>query len=162
MQWVKLCVTTTSFSVLVNGRPQGGWFQPQRGIRQGCSLAPLLFIVVINTLAIYTTRMCSRGYISGFQTSGTLEGIPLLQYTDDTTFFIQGYETAALTLSNMMDIFSNFFGLQLNRAKSIFLGFKLSTEEESRCVGHLATPIGTLPVWYLGLPLVGRRLRIQD
>ena len=121
--WVKLYVTTTSFSVLVNGRAQGRWFQPERGIRQGCPLAPLLSILAADALAICTTRMCSRGYLSGFQTAGTPDGILLLQYADDTTFFIQGSETATRTLSSMMDIFSYFFGLQLNRANSI-CGFR--------------------------------------
>ena len=78
--------------------------------------------------------------------AGTPEGIPLLQYADDTTFFVQGSEAVACTLSSMMDIFSDFLGLQLNRAKFIFLGFGLSTEEESRCARHLVTPIGKLPV----------------
>ena len=143
-------------------RPQGGWFQPQRGIRQGCPLAPLLFILAADALAICTTRLSSQGYLSGFQTAGSPVGIPLLQYADDTTFFIQGSEIAACTLSNMMNIFYDFSGLQLNRAKSIFVGFGLSTEETSRCARLLETPIGTLPVRYLGLPLANRRLRVQD
>ena len=140
----------------------GGWFQPQRGIRQGFPLAPLLFILATEALAICTMRLCSRGYLSSFQTAKTPEGIPLLQYADDTTFFVQGSEAAARTLSSMMDIFSDFLGLQLNRVKSIFVGFRLSTEEELRCARHLATPIGTLPVQYLGVPLADRRLRVQD
>ena len=94
--------------------------------------------------------------------AGCPVGIPLLQYVDDTTFFIQGSEIAARILSNMMNIFSDFSGLPLNRAKSIFVGFGLSTEETSRCARLLETPIGTLPVRSLGLPLADRRLRVQD
>ena len=93
---------------------------------------------------------------------GTPEGTPLLQYADDITFFIQGSENAARTLFSMMDIFSNFFGLQLNKDKSIFVGFGLSTEEVSRCAQHLATLIGALPIQYLGLLLVDRWLRLKD
>ena len=78
--------------------------------------------------------------------AGTPDEIPLLQYADDTTFFIQGSETAARTLSSMMDIFYDFSGLQLNRAKYIFVGFGLSIEEALRCVRLLVTPIGILPV----------------
>ena len=78
VRWVKLCVTTVSYSVFVNGQPQGGWFQPQRGIRHGCPLAPLLFILAIDALAICTMSLCSRGHLSGFRTAGTPEGISLL------------------------------------------------------------------------------------
>ena len=146
VRWVKQCVTTTTFAVLVNGRPQGGWIHPQRGIRQGCPLAPLLFILAADALAVCTGQLCSKGHIVGFQSSSVPGGIPLLQYADDTTFFIQGSWAAAHTLSIMMDIFSDFSGLHLNRAKSAFIGFGLSPEEVAGCSRILATPTAELPM----------------
>ena len=113
-KWVKQCATIVSFAILVNGRLQGGWIHPQRGIRQGCPLAPLLFILAADALAVCTLQLCSRGHIAGFQSLGIPGGIPLLQYADDTTFFIQGSWAAAHTLSVMMDIFSDFSDLRLN------------------------------------------------
>ena len=86
--WVKQCVTTSSFAVLVNGRPQGGWIYPQRGIRQGCLLAPLLFILAVDALAVCTAQVCAHGALTGFQSTSVPGGIPLLQYVNDTTFFI--------------------------------------------------------------------------
>ena len=162
VRWMKLCVATSSCSVLINGQTQGGWFQPQRGLRQGCPLAPLLFILAADALAFCTMRLCSHGHLSGFQTAGHPGGIPLLHYADDNTFFIQGAETAARTLSQIMNIFADFSGLQLNRAKSSFVGFGLTSEEIARCAKILATQIATLPLRYLGLPLTDRRLRTQD
>ena len=75
---MKQCVCTMTFAVLINGRPQGGWIHSQRGSIQGCLLAPLLFILAANTLAICTERLCIRGYLTGFQTMGRPRGIPLL------------------------------------------------------------------------------------
>ena len=40
IQWVMQCVTTTSFSMLINGSPYS-FFKPKRGLRQGDP--PLLF-----------------------------------------------------------------------------------------------------------------------
>ena len=69
---------------------------------------------------------------------------------------------AAHTLSIMMDIFLDFSGLRLNRVKSTFVGFGLSAEEMGGCFQILATPIGVLPIRYLGVLLVDRRLWLQD
>ena len=118
--------------------------------------------MAVDTLALCMMRLCSRGHLSGFQTTSIPGGIPLLQYAGDTTFFIQGSEIAARTLSMMIDVFTDFSGLQLNQAKSTVVGFGLSTEELSRYAEILASPIGTLPLQYLGLSLTDRRLRTQD
>ena len=162
VRWMNQCVTTPTFATLVNGRPQGGWIHPQRGIRQDCPLAPLLFILAADALAVCTHQMCWRGSLTGFQSPGVPTGIPLLQYADDTTFFVQGAWTVAHTLSTVMNIFSDFSGLRLNRAKSSFIDFGLSPEEMTGCSRLLATQINTLPIRYLGVPLVDRRLRTLD
>ena len=159
---MKQCVTTPTFAFLVNGCPQGRWIHPQQGIRQGCPLAPLLFILTADALAVCTLQLCRSGAFAVFQSSNIPGNIPLLQYADDTTFFIQGSWAAAHTLSTMMYIFSDFSDLQLNRAKSSFIGFRLSSEELAGCAWILATPIGASPIRYLGVPLVDPRLRIRD
>lgn len=55
---MKACITTTSFAVIVNGGPS--FFQASHGLRQGYSLSPRLFLVVmegLNTMII-KTREC--------------------------------------------------------------------------------------------------------
>ncbi len=45
--WIKLimmCINTASYSVLINGE-QCGFFQVSRGIRQGDSLSPCIFLL---------------------------------------------------------------------------------------------------------------------
>ena len=156
------CVCTTTFAILVNGRPQGGWIHPHWGIRQGCPLAPLLFILAADTLAICTEQLCIRGYLTGFQTTGRPGGIPLLQYADDTTFFICGSTVAAHHVSTMLVIFSDFSSLQLNRSKSSVVGIGLESEELAQVAVVLSTPIASFPIGYLGLPLTEGRLRNRD
>ena len=161
VRWVKQCVCTNTFVVLVNGRPRGGWIHPQRGIWQSCPLAPLLFILAAETLVVCTERLCVQGLLVGFQTAGWYGGVPLLQYADDTIFFMEGSVEAAEKVSTLLDMFSNFSGLSLNRAKSTFIGFGISAEERGQCAHILSTPAGSLPIRYLGLPLVEGQMRVR-
>ena len=111
---IKYCITSHSFSVLVNGQSEGGWIKQQKGVRQGCPLAPLLFVLAVDALAIYITQECSHGRLQGFQTTNYPSGIPMLQYADDTTFFMEGSMEATKNLSRLLDQLADVSVLQIN------------------------------------------------
>jgi hypothetical protein len=45
VNWIMACLNSVSFSILLNGSTTT-FFQAERGIRQGCPLSPLLFLLV--------------------------------------------------------------------------------------------------------------------
>ena len=100
-------------------------------------------------------RRCGRG--ARFQ-----GGITLLQYANDTIFFMEGSVEEAENLSTLLNMFADCLGLQVNEAKSVFVSFGMSMMEEANCASAFGTPIGTLPIRYLGFPLSGGHLHNDD
>ena len=90
------------------------------------------------------------------------QGIPLLQYAYDTMFLLEGTIEAAKHMSVMLDIFSYFSGLCLNRDKSTLVTFNMPEEEAARCLVILATLRESLPIRYLGMLLSAGWVSIQD
>lgn len=60
--WIKICVTSPSFFVLVN-RSLKKNFKGSRGLRQGDLLSPCLFIMVANLVRRLSTRAAKVGLI---------------------------------------------------------------------------------------------------
>ena len=50
ISWVKACISKPWIALLVNGRA-APFFQASRGLRQGCSLSPLLYAIQASVLS---------------------------------------------------------------------------------------------------------------
>ena len=75
IQWVMQCVTTTSFSILINGS-SFGHFKPQRGLRQGDPLSPFLFVLAFEVLSKLIEREAASSKINGVKLARDLALLP--------------------------------------------------------------------------------------
>lgn len=66
VNWVKQCISTLSFSILLNGSPFGCIY-PSKGLRQGNPLFPYLFILCSKVLSQLLLREERRGGLKGIQ-----------------------------------------------------------------------------------------------
>jgi hypothetical protein len=60
IKWIMCCITNISFSVLVNGAASP-FFHSERGLRQGCPLSPLLFLLIMEGLNRFIKEEHNRG-----------------------------------------------------------------------------------------------------
>ncbi|XP_060216840.1 uncharacterized protein LOC132644271 [Lycium barbarum] len=154
IRWIKQCISTVRFSVLINRTPNG-FFPSQRGLRQGDPLSPFLFILAMEGLSnmIQTTKV--KGWVRGFQVDNRLVNnleVTHLQYADDTLVFCEAVEEQILVMRVIFIIFEAVSGLHINWGKSFIYPINEVTDLES-LAEKLGGKVGELPTTYLGMPL---------
>ena len=65
IRWVKACITSSSFSILINGQPSN-WIKASRGVRQGDPLSRYLLILVSQNLTNIVNFAMNKGYVPSF------------------------------------------------------------------------------------------------
>lgn len=79
------CVTTASYSILINGEPTQA-FKPRCGLRQGDPISPYLFILVLEVLSKLMLRLEQAGHVKGVKISRSTPSISHLIFADDSLF----------------------------------------------------------------------------
>jgi len=110
--WILRCLTSTSFAFLINGLTSP-FFTPERGLGQGCSLSPLLFLLVVEGLSRALTQGKTIGELSGIKVSQNLSLTHLL-FVDDFLLFSGRSRKEAENLKDILSLFSKATGMQIN------------------------------------------------
>ena len=91
-RWVVLFYSAVQSSVVVNGY-LSRFFPLSRGVRQGCPLSPLLYVLVSEVLAV---NIRANPRIIGLSVPGAPQVLsPILQYADDTALIVTSDDAIA-------------------------------------------------------------------
>lgn len=160
ISWVRQCVSSAMFSVVLNGELVG-YFPGHRGLRQGETRSPYLFLLIMEAFtAMLAYQTCHLAFT--LHPKCLDSNISHLIFVDDL-FILYGAEPNSFQLvKDVLNDFHRFVGLQPNLQKSsiVYAGVNSQTKDELHSI--LAIPEGFLPVKYLGVPLITNRLKAHD
>jgi hypothetical protein len=106
-----------SVCVSVNGRLTRK-FSIRQGVRQGCPLAPYIFLIIGEVLNLSVQAEAGAGRIRGISLPRSQEQQIMAQYADDSSLILRGEEYVVNNAVMTLDSFSTATGLQLNWDKS--------------------------------------------
>jgi hypothetical protein len=153
-RWIHYCISTARFSILINGTPEG-FFGSSRGIRQGDSLSPLLFAIVMEALSRMMNRAIENGLLSGFKVGSRdtqWVHVSHLLFADDTLIFSDANPEHIFNLRLLFTWFEAASGLRINFNKSEMVPVG-SVGNVDGLAAIMGCKIISLPMNYLGLPL---------
>ena len=110
--WVCLLYSQVSSMVMVNGFMTESFFV-SRGVRQGCPLSPLLYVLVAESLACAVRADPS---IDGFPLPDSTKRVKVSQYADDTSTFVT-FDVSMIALFNLFAQYELASGAKLNLTK---------------------------------------------
>lgn len=93
-------------------------FSINRGVRQGCPLAPYLFLIAAEVLNAMVKKGMDEGRVKGITLPLAGREQIIAQFADDTSFTLQGEEVPVKEMINILDSFCLASGLVLNWHKS--------------------------------------------
>lgn len=117
VRWIMACVTSVSFSVLLNGNSHGH-FKPERGIRQGDPLSPFLFILCAEALVSCLNSAEAAGRLHGIKLTEHCPSIHHLLFADDSLLLCKANVEEAQEILNCIRLYGDASGQRVNQMKS--------------------------------------------
>ncbi|GJW11211.1 RNA-directed DNA polymerase, eukaryota, reverse transcriptase zinc-binding domain protein [Tanacetum coccineum] len=132
VNWIMKCVTSTSFSIVVNGESYG-FFKEGRGIRQWDPISPYLFTLVMEILNLLMVRRVDNSGLFQFHFGCKQLKITHVCFVDDLLMFYHGDHDSVKVI-----------------------------KEIDKILDVVPFRVEKLPVRYLGVPLITKRIIVRE
>nr|GEW12529.1 RNA-directed DNA polymerase, eukaryota [Tanacetum cinerariifolium] len=125
-------------------------FGPSCGLKQGDPLAPLLFILIMESLHISVSRGANDDVFKGLQIQGSLS-LSHIFYADDAVFIGEWSDDNLDNLIRILNCFHLASGLKINVNKSQVLGVGVPPDIVNQGASRIGCSVMHLPFKYLGV-----------
>ncbi|KAL0455709.1 UNVERIFIED_CONTAM: LINE-1 reverse transcriptase [Sesamum latifolium] len=160
IHWVDQCVTTASFSISLNGSIYG-FFPGARGLRQGDPMSPYMFVLVMEIWHTLLRHRVMNAPQFQFHWKCRELNILNLSFADDILLFCKAEMQSIQVFKDAISEFASLSGLNVNPNKSQVI-LSRAVQEVASIIDCLGFQQSTLPIKYLGVPLISSRLTIAD
>ena len=123
-------------------------FPLKTGARQGCTLSPLLFNIV---LLVLTTAVREEKEIKGIQIGK--EEVKLSRFADDMILYIENPKDSTRILLELINEYGNIAGYKINTQKSLAFLYTNNEKTEREIKETIPLTIATKRIIYLGINL---------
>jgi hypothetical protein len=154
VSWIKACISSPWIASLINGCPTP-FFQATRGLRQGCPLSPLLYVIMAETLNRRLEQERATRNIPGLKIARGVRRINNSQFVDDTLLLGGASQTMARRFKLVLDQYEQASGGLINKLKSQIYAWNIKAGTMARIANILQFSFTT--DWkyfkYLGTPI---------
>ena len=135
IKWVKLLFINATAAVNLNGSARES-FKIEYRVRQGCPLAPYIFLIVGKTLTQVIKKAITKGRLRGIILPGGKKQQSISQYVDDSSFMVRGEKMYVDELVRILKVFSAASGMEINWEKSSAYWFDKHTHKPEWLNGY--------------------------
>lgn len=163
INWMRACISEPWISPLVNGRATE-FLKALRGLRQGCPLSPLLFVIQASVLSFLLDKKMQDQYINGLCIARGVKNINHALFANDTLLLGTTSFSSTSKFKAVLDEFSEASSSVVNKNKCHIFSWNTSPRllsAISRCLGFAASSSWT-SFKYLGLPVFHKRPASKD
>ena len=154
LSWIRICITSTSFSILLNGSPFGH-FSPGKGLRQGDPLFPFLFILGAEVFSRLMFKEEHFGRLKGLRIARIYSPIHHLLFADDLLIFGEASVSVAVSIKSCLDKYSRWSSQAINASKSSICFSRNTNPTTIDLISNIIPyPSNTNSSLYLGLPIL--------
>nr|GEW19074.1 hypothetical protein [Tanacetum cinerariifolium] len=161
IEWIMVCLNSTSFSICVNGESRG-FFKAKRGLRQGDHVSPYLFTLVMEVFTLMLRRHVKKEKNFKYHWGCKRGNILNLCLADDLMLYCHSDVISASVLRGALDEFCLSSGLRPNMAKSIVFFGNVNEDVKMNIKNVMSFSKGMLSVRYLGIMLDSNRISKND
>nr|GFA81220.1 hypothetical protein [Tanacetum cinerariifolium] len=130
VKWIMVCVSTTKFSINMNGEREG-YFSGGRGLRKGDPMPPYLFTLVMEAFNLIMRRNINNNKEFKYHQGSQKLGITHLCFADDLLVFCHEDHKSVNVIKKALVEFSSYSGLKANMSKStVFFGGLTEAEQK--------------------------------